>query len=58
MLYLSVELAHQLGTVAIDHPGCELAGVHAERNRTAKGKRFVLAEEIGTDQVMISTVPF
>ena len=38
---LSVELAHQLFAIAaIDHPGRELAGVHAERNRTANGKRF------------------
>ena len=48
---LSIKLAHQLGTVAIDHPGCELAGVHAERNRTANGKRFVLAEEIVRSRV-------
>ena len=43
---LGVELVQQLFAIAFEHPGRQLARVHAEGDRTTDGKHLVLAKEV------------
>jgi hypothetical protein len=46
MLYLAIELAHQLQAVAFVHPGRHLAAVQAEGNGAVQREGRILAEEV------------